>query len=605
MENVQKFGRYTIVRKLGEGAMGKVFLAHDPSLERNVALKVISIDAMVDKATRDDYLRRFSFEAKASARLSHPSIVAVYDAGEENGVPWIAFEYVQGETLEDLITRHGRLPVGRALTFAHDIAAALQHAHGWSIIHRDIKPANILIEASTGIAKLADFGIVKAPWAVISHDENTLGSPGYMSPEQIDGVDLDERADLFCLGVVIYQMIAGSHPFLRDTMAATIFATCNNDFTPLRDIVEAVPPALDWAVRRCIASDRDKRIRSADELVEMLNKAGDPRPQDHRVPSLSGAKAVPSALAPAPDREQPGTKQAASGPVALPAIIGRVIDNARTLGSRLVSGKGPEVLTAMSRFLRAVPTRVAAFAHRNLRSKYIRSLAIAAAAIVIAALTIALLSGGTPPLPPADSLEAKLIHECGIALRENNRALAMNTVDGLSSINSRHPLADVLIARVNIRNGRYEEAKSGLLKVESERGGTGVIKKQLPLILDDVSRSFKTGPADPELVNLVRFVLLAGRHPIVRSWVKNPSYWLRWNVVNILQASNVDVDMTAVYIQDLSCRDLLQIRLQAVARLSTSGDRRALDALREAAQHQRTDPLVAQSARKVLDEKTR
>jgi serine/threonine protein kinase len=619
MENTQKFGRYTVVKMLGEGAMGKVYLAHDPFLERKVALKVISIDAMVDKTVREDYLKRFSFEAKASAKLNHPSIVAVYDAGEENGVPWIAFEFVQGETLESLINRHGRLPIARALGFAHDIASALQHAHGWSIIHRDIKPANILIESSTGIAKLADFGIVKAPWAVMSHDENTLGSPGYMSPEQYDGVDLDERADLFCLGVVIYQMLTGEHPFLRDTMAATMFATCNNEYTPLSDIIDAVPPALDWAVRRCCAADRDKRLRSADELIEMLNKAGDPRPQENRVPPLSGTKAglkpgTSAVIAAAPKAET--VRQNRPPTVSTPINSGfdHSIAKNISLFQETLSLIGTDFLPVMADLIKAFFSRTKQILSRTsfprqLKIKSVSPLLVAAAAfsavVIVGIVIMALLSGNGPALPSKDSLQGQLIRQCGIALQENNRVLAMNTADGLSSINPRHPLADILMARVNIRNGRYEEAKAGLLRVQSEKGGNNILQKQVPAILDDISRQLKSGPADPILFEMVRYVLLAGRHPVVRSWVKSPSYWLRWNAVDILKMSNIKIDMTSIYIQDLSCRDMLQIRLQAVSRLRTSDDRRAIDALREAAMRGASDPIVAQNAKRVLDEKER
>jgi len=159
-----RFGRYTIVKLLGAGAMGRVFLAEDPVLERRVALKIISVDPALDTRDRRDYVTRFAAEAKASAKLNHPSIVQVYDAGQEQGAPWIAFQYVEGESLEELIGKRGRLTIRRAVLFTLDIASALQQAHGWNIIHRDIKPANILVERATGIAKIADFGIIQARW---------------------------------------------------------------------------------------------------------------------------------------------------------------------------------------------------------------------------------------------------------------------------------------------------------------------------------------------------------------------------------------------------------------------------------------------------------
>jgi serine/threonine protein kinase len=523
MDSLKKFGRYTVVRPLGEGAMGKVYLADDPVLERKVALKVISIDSMMDTVLREDFLKRFTFEAKASAKLSHPSIVAVYDAGEESGLPWIAFEFVQGETLESLINRKGRLPLGRAIAFARDIASALQHAHGWSIVHRDIKPANILIESSTGIAKLADFGIVKAPWAVMSHEENTLGSPGYMSPEQIDGVDLDERADLFCLGVVMYQMVTGMHPFLRDTMPATIFATCNNEFTPLRDIVGETPPALDWAVRRCLASDRNKRIGSANELVEMLNKidaGAGPRAFLHPPAPVKEAKTI-----------------AASG--AKPSSLSQR-SSVRIVGTQILE----HIFCQLKKLIHQIESKIPQIRQLWPKSFPLVVLFLFAfiGVFIIGLIIIAATAGKGPALSSEESLQGRLIQECTIALRDNNRALAMNSVNGLSAINRLQPMAQILIARVNIRNGTYEPAKSGLLQVESIKHGNKILAKELPAILDDISRQLKNGPAPSELVDIVRYVLLAGKHPVVRSWARSSSYWLRFNGVKILELSGVDVD---------------------------------------------------------------
>jgi serine/threonine-protein kinase len=276
----QQFGRYIIEAQLGKGAMGEVYLAHDPVLDRKIALKVINLDHNLDQQTREDFFARFSSEAKSSAKLNHPSIVSVYDAGEENNLPWIAFQFVEGETLEKLLARRGRLPIKRVVAFSLDIASALQHAHGWNIVHRDIKPANILIENRTGIAMLADFGIAKTPWTGGTQEGEALGSPGYMSPEQLEGSDLDERTDLFSLGVVIYQMISGKHPFIRDSLRATAFATCKGEYTALRDLVGDVPLSLDRVVRRCLFADRRMRVKSALDLIGMLKEIekGDLKP---------------------------------------------------------------------------------------------------------------------------------------------------------------------------------------------------------------------------------------------------------------------------------------------------------------------------------------
>jgi len=600
--NPKKFGRYIVVSPLGAGAMGKVFLAVDPVLERKVALKVIAMDQAQDATMRADYLRRFTFEAKASAKLSHPSIVAVYDAGEEDGQPWIAFEYVLGETLETLIARKGTLPVGRAIAFARDIASALKHAHGWSIVHRDIKPANILIESASGLAKLADFGIVKAPWAMLSSAENTVGSPGYMSPEQIDGVDLDDRADLFCLGVVMYQMVAGRHPFLRDTLAATILATCNNDYTPLRDIADSVPRAFDWAVRRCLAPDRDKRIRSADELLDMLAKAG---PGSAPLDVSRPAENFPSQDM----TSSPANRTYASGPPA--AALAFHFDKYKSLAITFVTRNFTAAVTAIRKTADDLGGPTEALFSQTPLSRLTKgqpglSAALAAAGfcglLAIICALVSLFIGGAPALPPRNSLQGQLITECAKALAENNRALAHNTVSGFATVHPLHPVAKILIARVNIRDGLYGVAKSVFLDVESTPDGRRVLKKQLPTVLDEIRRQLSNGLAAHDLLELVQYVLLAGRNPLVRSWVKSPSFWLRWNAVDILKASDVDVDMTPVYILDLNGRELIQARIEAVKKLGEIGSQRARAALKDAAARTQTDPIIAREAKRVLEE---
>jgi eukaryotic-like serine/threonine-protein kinase len=268
----QTIGRYQILKLLGSGAMGKVYLAQDPTLGRRVALKVVALDPAVEAEVRDAYLVRFSAEAKSLARLDHPCIVQIFDAGEDQNKPWISFELVDGESLETVLSRRGKLSIRRALLFAIDIASALDHAHRRKIIHRDVKPANILVESRTGLAKLTDFGIAQASWSKSVEDGSMVGSPGYMSPEQIDGKEVDQRSDIFSLGVVLYQMLSGEQPFLRDSLMAIIDSTCRGDYVPLQTLVPAVPCALDAVVRRCLCADSAMRLCSAVELVAILER---------------------------------------------------------------------------------------------------------------------------------------------------------------------------------------------------------------------------------------------------------------------------------------------------------------------------------------------
>jgi serine/threonine-protein kinase len=250
--------------------MGRVYLASDPTLGRKVALKVVTLMPAMETEVRDAYLIRFSAEAKALARLDHPCIVHIFDAGEEQNNPWISFELVDGESLETVLSRRGKLSIRRALLFAIDIASALGHAHSKKIIHRDVKPANILIEPKTGLAKLTDFGIAQASWSNSVENGSMVGSPGYMSPEQIDGKEVDQRSDIFSLGIVLYQMLSGEQPFLRESLMATIDSTCRGDYIPLQSLVPDMPKALDAVVRRCLCADHAMRLGSAAELIDIL-----------------------------------------------------------------------------------------------------------------------------------------------------------------------------------------------------------------------------------------------------------------------------------------------------------------------------------------------
>jgi len=263
-------GRYRIMSLLGSGSMGKVYIAEDPTLDRTVALKVVEIDPTLQADVRDAYRSRFSAEAKALARLDHPNIVHIFDTGEENGKPWIAFQLVDGESLETMLSERIKLSVRRALLFTLDIASALQHAHDWNIIHRDVKPENILIDKKTGLATLTDFGIAQASWSKAVETGSLVGSPGYMSPEQIDGKEVDRRSDIFSLGVVLYRMLSGEHPFLRPTLTATIDATCRGDYSPLQNLVPEIPKPLEAAVRRCLFSNYKMRFGSAAEFIDVI-----------------------------------------------------------------------------------------------------------------------------------------------------------------------------------------------------------------------------------------------------------------------------------------------------------------------------------------------
>ena len=205
----QLSGRYRLDAQVGTGGMSTVYRAFDATLERRVAIKLMHRDIAADS----DQLERFRREARAVAQLSHPHIVGVIDAGEEDGRPYIVFEYVEGETLKDRIRRLGRLPVDEAIAYAIEIARALGAAHGRGIVHRDVKPQNVLVDEE-GSAKVTDFGIARSmDDSGLTAEGRVLGTTDYVSPEQALGHDVNGQSDIYSLGVVLYEMLTGDVPF--------------------------------------------------------------------------------------------------------------------------------------------------------------------------------------------------------------------------------------------------------------------------------------------------------------------------------------------------------------------------------------------------------
>src|SRR6266498_634420 len=201
--------RYRLDEKIGSGGMSSVYRAFDPMLERWVAIKLMHRDISHDP----DQLERFRREARAVAQLNHPHVVTVIDAGEDDGTPYIVFEYVEGETLKDRIRRYGRLPVGESVAYAIEIARALGAAHEHQIVHRDVKPQNVLIDEE-GTAKVTDFGIARSLTEEgLTADGRVLGTTDYVSPEQALGQDVGPQSDLYSLGVVLFEMLTGDVPF--------------------------------------------------------------------------------------------------------------------------------------------------------------------------------------------------------------------------------------------------------------------------------------------------------------------------------------------------------------------------------------------------------
>jgi eukaryotic-like serine/threonine-protein kinase len=252
-------GRYDVQRELGRGGMAQVYLARDRELDRPVALKVL----MAHLGDDDGFRRRFLREARLAGRLSHPNVVRVYDAGESEGRPYIVMEYVPGRSLAEC----GRLAPERVAELGRQACAGLQHAHDAGLVHRDIKPANLLLRED-GVLKITDFGIARAAEMTRQTQAGTiLGTAAYLAPEQIAGEDATRSADIYSLGAVLYELLAGRPPYVFDSLAELAAQQAAGVLVPVGD-VEPVPPEVEAAVMHALARDPHFRPASAADLAE-------------------------------------------------------------------------------------------------------------------------------------------------------------------------------------------------------------------------------------------------------------------------------------------------------------------------------------------------
>jgi serine/threonine-protein kinase len=285
-------GRYRIERVLGHGGMAAVYLARDGELERPVAVKLLAENLAGDESFRDRFVR----EARLAARLSHPNVVQVFDAGEDGNRPFIVMEYVEGETLADVLGRRGRLPAHETVDLALQVCGGLEHAHEHGLVHRDVKPGNLLVR-SDGMLKIADFGIARAAEATkLTQIGTVLGTAAYLAPEQLAGEDVGQRADLYSLGAVLYEMLTGRTPYEVASLPELALQQREGTITPVRELEPTVGQAVEDVVMRCLARNPDYRPASAAEVARELASASpeaptEPLAQPERV--APAASAVP------------------------------------------------------------------------------------------------------------------------------------------------------------------------------------------------------------------------------------------------------------------------------------------------------------------------
>ena len=270
MATMVKAGRYEILGELGRGAMGVVYRAMDPVIGRTVAVKTIRLSEEGTGLTRPELLTRFQTEARAAGLLTHPNIVVVYDAGEENGLYFITMELVEGHSLQALLDGGHAFPVPRVIRIMEQTCSALQFAHERNIVHRDIKPANLMLTADDTV-KVTDFGTAKIlQFGTVQQTAHVMGTPSYMSPEQVKGRPVDGRSDIFSLGVMLYEMLTGEKPFPGQSITTVIYKIVNEDPVPPRQINPSIHPGLNDIVLRALAKEPEVRYQSCREILEDL-----------------------------------------------------------------------------------------------------------------------------------------------------------------------------------------------------------------------------------------------------------------------------------------------------------------------------------------------
>ncbi|MEO7937570.1 MAG: serine/threonine-protein kinase [Burkholderiaceae bacterium] len=271
--SLEKLGRYDLMRVLGRGAMGLVYEGRDPSLDRRVAIKTIRVENLSQQAAAD-YEARFRVEARSAARLQHPNIVSVYDAGRDDDIAFLVMEFIQGDDLKHHLDQGVRHSLAQTVAIMDDLLSALDYAHRQGIIHRDIKPANLLIEAD-GRVKLTDFGVARMQDSGdATRTQGTMvGTLKYMSPEQVQGRPVDARADLFAAGIVLYQLLTGKRPFDGDSDFAVIQQVVGQSPAVPSALNPDLPPAIDAVVATALAKSRDQRFASAQAFAVALRAA--------------------------------------------------------------------------------------------------------------------------------------------------------------------------------------------------------------------------------------------------------------------------------------------------------------------------------------------
>ena len=266
---MDKIGKYEIISILGKGAMGIVYKAKDPDIDRDVAIKTIRFDLISEKAEKEDMMKRFMREAQAAGKLQHPHIITVYDVGREEDLTYIVMQYIEGESLQSKIATHEEYSIGNIITMMNNLCSALDYAHDHGVIHRDIKPANILIDEQEK-PFLVDFGVARVETSTLTQTGTTVGTPSYMSPEQVMGKHLDKRSDIFSLGVILYELITGRRPFEGDNITTVIYKIVNEEPAHPSELKKNLPAGFEKVILKSLAKNPEDRYSTCQEFATDL-----------------------------------------------------------------------------------------------------------------------------------------------------------------------------------------------------------------------------------------------------------------------------------------------------------------------------------------------
>jgi len=529
-----KLGRYEVVRELGKGAMGIVYLAKDPLIGRLVALKTIRAAVHADDDEQKEFQLRFIREAQAAGILNHPSIVTVHDIGQDevSAVNFIAMEYVEGQNLKEVLNQ------GRTLSFEMigdiiaQVAEALDFAHAKGIVHRDVKPANIILIDGTR-AKITDFGIAKiaSGAANLTTTGQFLGTPNYMAPEQVKGAPVDGRTDIFALGICLYECLTRRKPFGGDSLTSISYKIVHEPFPPLHDINPQIPEAFEEVVSHCLAKDPAKRYQRARDLAVALRAVmrGD-RPSRPTEPLLADETMVtrerpqPTLEVPFPEAPEPaagmGTRPAAPQVAAAAAVAaaGAAAASAPTL-EKPKAAKAPKAPKAprppIATQLRTTLTNVRAL------PMWRRHIAAPIFLAVIAVLVLALLAGVVgmrmrqPDVPKVDTaLETQRARERQLRL-EGDALLAQGRVteayakyEELRRLAPKSPYVTNLIQKLNAIRQQEELGKHQIAQAQAkyQEGMTLLGQKKYP---DAIARFQEALAINPNFVDATTQMTIA------------------------------------------------------------------------------------------------